>query len=49
MVFLLAGWVQREGALKREQSTLGFNSIDEGILHEIVHVLCLELNGIHYV
>ena len=49
MVFLLAGWVQREGALEREQSTLSYNSIDEGILHEIVHVSCLELNGMPYV
>ena len=49
MVFLLAGWVQREGALEREQSTLSFNSIGEGNLHEIFHVFCLELNGIPYV
>ena len=49
MVFLLAGWVQREDALEHEQSTLSFNSIGEGNLHEIFHVFCLELNGIPYV
>jgi hypothetical protein len=47
MVFFLAGWVQREGAFEREQSTLSFNSNDKWVLHEIVHVFCLELNGMH--